>query len=143
MQPIHTFGIIGGDKRQLFLAQALLRDGYQVMLAGFDTLREQGFDGLAGVDAALLYSDAVLLPLPSVRADKSVNAPFAASEIFFDDNRLQALCRKPVFCALRDRLVRAYPQLAQAALFDYAAREDFAVRNALPTAEGALELALR
>lgn len=143
MQPIQTFGIIGGDKRQLFLAQALLRDGYQVMLSGFDTLREQGFDGLAGVDAALLYSDAVLLPLPSVRADKSVNAPFAASEIFFDDNRLQALCRKPVFCALRDRLVRAYPQLAQAALFDYAAREDFAVRNALPTAEGALELALR
>lgn len=143
MQPIQTFGIIGGDKRQLFLAQSLLRDGYAVMLAGFGKLKEQGFDGLAGVDAALLYSDAVLLPLPSVRADKSVNAPFAESNIFFDDNRLQLLSRKPVFCAMRDRLLRAYPPLAQAALYDYAAREDFAVRNALPTAEGALELVLR
>ena len=66
MQPIQTFGIIGGDKRQLFLAQALLRDGYQVMLAGFDTLREQGFDGLAGVDAALLLGGYFLgLPILS------------------------------------------------------------------------------
>ena len=45
-QPIKTFGIIGGDKRQLFLAESLLRDGCQVILAGFNRLREQGFENL-------------------------------------------------------------------------------------------------
>ena len=143
MRPIKTFGIIGGDRRQVYLARSLKSDGYNVLPAGFGKLKKQGFEGAVGVDSALLYSDAVLLPLPSVRADKSVNAPFADESIFFDENRLRLLCKKPVFAAMRDRLLRAYPQLRDAQIFDYAAREDFAIRNALPTAEGALETALR
>ncbi len=142
-QTIKTFGVIGGDKRQLFLAQSLLGDGFNVILAGFGKLRGQGFDNLSGVEAAVLYSDAVILPLPGVRADKSVNAPFATRNIFFSENELDALRQKPVFTAMRDRLLRAYPQLDGAQVYDYAEREDFAILNAVPTAEGAVELAMR
>ena len=31
---IRSFGILGGDKRQLFLADSLVKDGYRVMLSG-------------------------------------------------------------------------------------------------------------
>lgn len=140
---IKTFGIIGGDKRQLFLAESLLRDGCQVILAGFNRLREQGFENLSGVEAAILYSDAVLLPLPSVRADKSVNAPFSSKSIFFSDPELDLLRQKPVFAGMRDRLLRAYPKLDGAEIYDYACRDDFAILNAVPTAEGAVEIAMR
>lgn len=140
---IQTFGIVGGDKRQLFLAQSLLSDGYNVILAGFDKLRAQGFDALSGTEAAVLYSDAVILPLPSVRVDKSVNAPLSGRSLFFSEREQEELCRKPVFAAMRDRLLRAYPKLEDAQVYDYAAREDFAVRNALPTAEGAVETAMQ
>ncbi len=143
MSEIKTFGIIGGDKRQLFLAQSLLSDGYNVILAGFGKLREQGFDNLSGVEAAVLYSDAVILPLPGVRADKSVNAPMSTRSIFFSDAEQEVLCQKPVFTGMRDRLIRAYPKLDGAEVFDYAAREDFAILNAVPTAEGAVEVAMR
>ena len=139
---IKTFGIIGGDKRQLFLAESLLSDGYQVILAGFGKLREKGFDNLSGVEAAVLYSDAVILPLPSVRTDKSINAPLATRSIFFSESEQESLCEKPVFAAMRDRLLRAYPKLEGAAVYDYAARDDFAILNAVPTAEGAVELAM-
>ncbi|MBQ5686926.1 MAG: dipicolinate synthase subunit DpsA [Ruminococcus sp.] len=142
-QPIKTFGIIGGDKRQLFLAQSLLNSGCNVILAGFGKLRDRGFDNLSGVEAAVLYSDAVILPLPCVRADKSVNAPFAARSIFFSEAEQRALREKPVFAAMCDRLVRAYPLLDGGQLYDYAAREDFAILNAVPTAEGAVELAMQ
>lgn len=138
-----TFGIIGGDKRQLFLAESLLKDGFNVLLAGFGKLREQGFENLSGTDAAILYSDAVILPLPSVRADKSVNAPMSERSIFFSDGALSVMKTKPVFAAMRDRLLRAYPLLDGGEVFDYAARDDFAVLNAVPTAEGAVELAMR
>ncbi|MBQ1807673.1 MAG: hypothetical protein II012_08585, partial [Ruminococcus sp.] len=121
-QPIKTFGIIGGDKRQLFLAQSLLNSGCNVILAGFGKLRDRGFDNLSGVEAAVLYSDAVILPLPCVRADKSVNAPFATRSIFFSEAEQRALCEKPVFAAMSDRLVRAYPLLDGGQLYDYAAR---------------------
>ncbi len=137
------FGIIGGDKRQLFLAESLLRDGHKVALAGFGRLRDQGFDNLSGVEAAVLYSDAVILPLPSVRADRSLNAPLSSKSIFFSDAEIEILRRKPVFAAMRDRLLRAYPKLEGAQVYDYAARDDFAVLNAVPTAEGAVETAMR
>ena len=140
---IKTFGIIGGDKRQLFLAQSLIEDGFNVVLAGFGKLKDKGFNSLSGVEAAILYSDAVILPLPSIRADRSVNAPFSEKSIFFSDEQLDKLCKKPVFASFRDRLLRAYPKLENARVFDYSEREDFAVLNAVPTAEGAVELAMR
>ena len=143
MSDLKTFGIVGGDKRQLYLAQSLLQDGYNVILAGFDALRDQGLSSLSSVDAALLYSDAVILPLPSVRADKTLNAPHAPQPILFSELQQRLLCEKPVFAAMRDRLLRAYPALEEAPLFDYAARDDFAILNAVPTAEGAVELAMR
>ena len=140
---IKTFGIIGGDKRQLFLAQSLLEDGCGAILAGFGKLREHGFRALSGVEAAVLYSDAVILPLPSVRADRSINAPFSEKSIVLSEEQQALLCKKPVFAAMSDRLFRAYPMLKNASVYDYASRDDFAVLNAVPTAEGALELAMQ
>lgn len=143
MSSIKIFGIIGGDKRQIFLAESLLRDGYGVILAGFDKLKGQGFNNLSDVRAAALFSDAVILPLPCVRSDKSLNAPFASQNIYFSDDELDALCKKPVFAGMRERLLRVYPKLENAEVYDYAARDDFAILNALPTAEGAVEIAMR
>lgn len=139
---IRSFGILGGDKRQLFLADSLIKDGYRVMLGGFDNLRSIGEITIADVRTALGYSDAVLLPLPSVRADGSLNAPFAASTLYFDEEEQELLKQKPVFASMKDRLIRAYPALKSARIYDYAARDDFSVLNAVPTAEGAVECAM-
>ena len=139
---IRSFGILGGDKRQLFLADSLVKDGYRVMLGGFDNLRSLGEIAIADVRTALGYSDAVLLPLPAVRADGSLNAPFAKSTLYFDEEEQELLKQKPVFASMKDRLIRAYPALKGAKIFDYAARDDFSVLNAVPTAEGAVECAM-
>ena len=66
-----------------------------------------------------------------------------AAVIFFSAGELEVMRQKPVFAAMRDRLIRAYPALDGAEVFDYAARDDFAVLNAVPTAEGAVEVAMR
>ena len=139
---IKTFGILGGDKRQLFLADSLVKDGYSVILGGFDNLRSVGNISIADIRTALNYSDAVIFPLPSVRSDGSLNASFANTNIFFDEEELEILKSKPVFASMRDRLIRAYPSLKSAKIYDYAARDDFAILNAVPTAEGAIECAM-
>lgn len=139
---IKTFGILGGDKRQLFLADSLVKDGYSVILGGFDNLRSVGNISIADIRTALNYSDAVIFPLPSVRSDGSLNASFSNTNIFFDEEELEILKSKPVFASMRDRLIRAYPVLKSAKIYDYAARDDFAILNAVPTAEGAIECAM-
>lgn len=143
LNDIKTFAVIGGDKRQLFLADSLTRDGFRVILAGFDNLLSIGAITLADIPTAVNYADAVILPLPSVRADGSLNTPFAAEKHYLDDNTVSVLKRKPVFAGMADKLLRAYPELKNGEVYDYANRDDFAVLNAVPTAEGAIERAMK
>lgn len=139
---ITTFGIIGGDKRQLFLAKSISDSCYDVILGGFDKLQSNGNLVLADVETAILESDAVIFPLPSVRTDRSINTPFSDRTVFLDERKIKALMQKPVFVAMRDKFLKAYPQLSDARVFDYSAKEEFAILNALPTAEGAVECAM-
>ncbi len=137
-----TFSILGGDKRMLFLARSLCGDGKRVLLGGFDNLKSLGAPVITDVGSAVRYADAVIFPLPCVRADGSLNTVFSDGSVFLTEEEQQAVLRTPVFTSMKERLVRAYPSLKAGMIYDYAAREDFAVRNALPTAEGAIERAM-
>ncbi|MCD8027022.1 MAG: dipicolinate synthase subunit DpsA [Clostridiales bacterium] len=140
---IRTFGIVGGDKRQLFLGKSISDSCCDVIMGGFDKLQSTGALTLADVKTAVLESDAVIFPLPSVRGDSSINTPFSDRTVILDKEEQSSLIHKPVFVAMKDKFLRAYPSLADARVFDYAARDEFAILNALPTAEGALECAIR
>lgn len=139
---IRTFGIVGGDKRQLFLARSISDSCCDVILGGFDKLSCMGALTLADVRTAIFESDAVIFPLPSVRADGSINTPFSERNVILDEEETDELMRKPVFVSMRDKFIKAYPVLKNARIFDYAAKEEFAILNALPTAEGAVECAM-
>lgn len=139
---ISTFGIIGGDKRQLFLAKSISDSCYDVILGGFDKLQSTGALVLADIKTAVLESDAVIFPLPSVRTDRSINTPFSDNSIILNEEEISALIKKPVFVAMRDKFLKAYPQLENGRVFDYSAKEEFSILNALPTAEGAVECAM-
>lgn len=136
--------IIGGDVRQLYLAQDLQADGHEVRLYGFE-LREEVRGGkiLKSVLAdALENVDCVLLPFPCENERGNINAPFSEKEItyaaFFN-----ALSNSgtPVFCGrITERLQKA-ADAAGAELIDYE-REELIIKNAVPSAEGALQIAM-
>ena len=71
-ESIKTIGIIGGDKRQLYLADSFIKDGLRVILGGFDTLKSVGDIAITDVTSAVSYSDIIILPLPSIRSDGSI-----------------------------------------------------------------------
>ena len=132
---IDTIALLGGDKRQLFCAKALCDKGYNVLLAGFDLLESYGNLKLCDLDTALEKADAFILPLTGVKGDV-IPCYFSDKEIKINKNLKKALCKKPVFTGRADSLkgVEAY---------DLLKREDFAVKNAVPTAEGALCVAIK
>lgn len=140
---IRTFGIIGGDKRQLFLAKSISDSCYDVLLGGFDSLESYGSLSLCNVKKAISESDALIFPLPSIRTDGSLNTPFSNENILLDGDDIEIILKKPVFTTMKNRFLKAYPRLSNGEIFDYGARDDFAILNALPTAEGAIECAMR
>lgn len=143
MIDIKSFGIIGGDKRQLFLAKAIYDSGYSVMLGGFDKLQSTGAFALGDIKSVAAKSDVLILPVPSVRADGSINTPFSNECTVLDDELIKIMLKRPIFIAMKDKFLKAYPQFENAEIFDYATKDEFAILNALPTAEGAVEVAMK
>ena len=132
--------VIGGDRRQVRLAKLLAEDGHTVHTLGLGPVGGgvKEAESLAG--AAL--ADCVVLPLPVAAPGGTLNAPLAAESIPLE-GVFAALGPGQVICAGRvDAVTEALARDRGLTLHDYFAREELAVANAVPTAEGAIQIAL-
>lgn len=137
------FWVVGGDMRQIHLAQLLAQDGHTVHTYALD----QG--GHAAPDAqphlscdGISRADCVILPLPVCSAPGTLSTPLSAQEHALAPI-LDLLSPAQVVCGGRfdpDTL----KILAECGLtaHDYFDREELTVANAVPTAEGAIQLAM-
>lgn len=137
-----SFAIIGGDKRQLYCARSLSDDGYAVALGGFDSVAEMKNIEITTPFEAALMSEIIILPLPCVNQKGLIPAPFSKEDISLTGELVSAMKGKRIFCGMKGRLEPVCPVLSSST-FDYYDREEFAVCNAVATAEGALEIAMR
>lgn len=128
--------VIGGDKRMLFAARAFMLEGCEVSISGFDGLMSLCNIRIEEAYSAAETADILILPLPPVRGCM-VNAPFTSSEIAIEE-LAQAAGHKPVFSGFAAKIAPYFG----GKVYDYSAREEFALRNAVLTAEGALQLIL-
>ena len=140
---IETFAVIGGDLRFAYLAGQLAADGYKVITTGFD-----GADlppcvtGCTNPSQAASLADFVILPMPVTTDGSILNAPFSRSRITLDEV-LSALkpSQKLVGGAISNE-VREEVESRGLSIVDYLHRDELAVYNAVPTAEGAIQLAM-
>jgi dipicolinate synthase subunit A len=124
-----TFTVIGGDQRSFFAAKRLREQGFPTEILALKN--EKSF-----LPSENISTDVVLLPLPVTRDGKHLFAPEAKDPILLKD----------VFAAISERTVifgGNIGEFADARTVDYGKREAFALMNAVPTAEGALLLALQ
>lgn len=139
----HTLNIwvIGGDLRQAKLAQLLRSDGHAVHTFGLENAPEgvlEGEESLAGVERA----DCVILPLPVTGDGAVLNAPLARGEIKVEQV-LDSLCSEQLICGGRvDEQTLSMAKERGLILHDYFSREELAVANAVPTVEGAIQIAM-
>ena len=134
--------VVGGDQRQVCLAGLLAADGHTVHTFALERAGEipetEEEEDLAGLDLA----DCVVLPLPALGEDGTVNTPLSRKTLSLEAvlDRLrpgQVVCAGRVETAAREAALRR-----GLAIHDYFAREELAVANAVPTAEGAIQIAL-
>lgn len=133
------FAVVGGDRRQIALANLLAAEGVPVYCAGFEQSPHL-LTGTASTDplTAVLMADTVILPMPPTRDGKTLNAPLSTYRVLLDDDFCAALRGKAVFVGIAGKLREISPGFAKLNLFDYYANESFLLRNAQATAEGAL-----
>ncbi len=135
MKPI--LSILGGDMRQVYLARLLLEDGKDVITWG---LEKGGAPKGVGLDQAL-RAGVLLLPLPVCRGGR-LNLPLTDTELeagrLWPRLRYDQLLLGGMTGELSPRLMADYGLT----LLDYYDREETQAANAVPTAEGAIQLAM-
>ncbi|MBQ2889055.1 MAG: dipicolinate synthase subunit DpsA [Clostridia bacterium] len=124
--------IIGGDSRIDYLLKALCDEGY-------DAVR---FDGSEPLKKALDKSDAVILGLPCSRDDKSVDAPDLSEEVLIKDLFKMMGSGKLLLAGKMSQAVKAVADVFSVRWVDYFQRDEFEILNAIPTAEGAIQIAM-
>ena len=115
--------ILGGDKRQKYLCENLKNQGY---------ITEHITSG-EGIKTKIENSDIIILPLPATKDKITVFNTFSDNKIYLSDlkeftNRQLILTCNYDFCEKN--------------CIDYNKSEGFAIKNAIPTAEGAIALAV-
>ena len=135
--------VMGGDLRQAKLAQLLAEDGHTVHTYALGEPQDTVPD--LAVETTLRRAgkaDCVILPLPVTAGSGLLNAPLSLLEhplapILDQLTPHQFLCGGRV-----DQAVYTMVKERGLTIYDYFAREELAVANAVPTAEGAVQLAM-
>ena len=136
------FGIIGGDKRQLSVANAIRTDGYNVYISCFEKI-DYLKDSLQPWKDTVLYSDILILPLPLTKDGETLNTPFSNKKIVMNEEFAGHFKGKKVFCPTKEKLLKTSRKWQDIQIYDFLDREEMQVGNAVPTAEGAIEIAIR
>ena len=129
------FIVMGGDERAAALCRLLAEDGHGVFPMALDAvLPQQGPPDYRG-------SDGLILPLPAERGGL-LNAPLCAAKLSIDEALAAVPAGTRVYAGMAGERLRQVCAEKGLRLYDYFEREDFQIKNAALTAEGALSLLL-
>ena len=136
-----VFTILGGDMRSAVLADLIKSDGNEVMLYGFDKLKQHKGKN-SSIKDVITKAKFVIGPLPFSDDNEKIHAPFFTEEIMIEEV-LKYLNESQLFMGgkINSRIIdKASDQ--EVKIVDYFAREEMQVLNAIPTAEGAIQTAM-
>ena len=134
-----NFWLLGGDGRQAALAGLLAEDGHGVHTFALERAPgaacQRTLEGLG-------LAHCVILPLPAGDGAGGLNAPLSGVRCPLGEI-VRAMEPGQLLCAgMADEGLRGLARERGLVLRDYFAREELAVLNAIPTAEGAIQIAL-
>lgn len=141
-----TFAFIGGDKRQLCAAAQTASEGYKVRIFGFCKSEEppdKKLSVFASAAECVRGADVIVLPMPFSTDKSTVNAPLCDVNILLSEVTCAAEKDAVIFGGKLDCVFEEMCKEAGVRTIDYASREELAVMNAIPTAEGAIEVAMK
>ncbi len=138
------FAVIGGDSRFVYLAKSLVKSGIETVAYGFD-LSDGDCDAVKcrSLSDALAGVNCIILPVPYTKDGIYINSPYFSKNITVEEV-FKCLCGKTyVFAGKCDEMLKKAAAECGAVLYDYMDNESIAVLNTVPTAEGAIEIAMK
>lgn len=138
---------VGGDDRQLRAANRVAENGTQISVLGFSKENTNKMPDsvslIENIDDNKFDYTAVVLPLPYSSDGVNINAPQIKQKLPVEELLKKLPPKSCVLAGKCDSLLRKLAASRNITLIDYFDREDLQILNAVPTAEGAIQIAMQ
>ena len=144
MDKFIKFGIVGGDRRIVEAAKVLRKNGHSVSVWGIDSEYFEEDLCKATYEETVKDVDVLILPTPPSEDEVRVNCPLFTKESGVKIHKLlDAVSSSTVIMGGRiSPRLREFAAKRNLKIFDYFNREELLIKNAVPTAEGAIGIAI-
>lgn len=136
--------VLGGDDREVILVHALVTMGATVTVAGFPRdMVCHGALAVNSVDEACREAEIVIMPLPGTSPEGVIRAVYTDEPLILTFSALQKLPANAVVIIGSARpFLKQWCEILKISLLEIAEIDEIAIPNSIPTAEGALQIAM-
>lgn len=128
--------IIGGDNRQLHMADFLEEKGFEISIYGLNSEKRKCPDNLK---ETIYKSEVIVFPLPLTKDGKNINSAIPIKESI--DDILSVIDEnKIVFGGIIGKGIENKLKKKNIRYFDYFLREELTLKNTVPTVQGILKI---
>lgn len=137
--------LLGGDERQIYMARALAQYGWSISVWGLGACdaRICPAQTVSNLEDALKDARVLLLPLPASIDGIRVNCPLDRDSSLRFSTLLELWKGNIILGGKLPPVLQSLKNTREIRLIDYFDHEILQLKNALPTAEGALAIAMR
>lgn len=136
--------VLGGDDRELILVGELVKMGATVAAVGFP--KEKVCPGafvVNSVEEACKDAEVVILPLPGTNPEGVIRAVYAEEKLCLTENAVKTVAEGAlVIIGTARPFLHEWSCSYGFSLREIAEQDDIAILNSIPTAEGALQIAM-
>lgn len=134
--------VVGGDAREHEIIAALRADGAEVAVAARPS-GESGAVWHATVGEAMAGAAALILPMPGVDVRGRIYAPLVPDQHMLSESDLAGLLPgAPVFVGIARGILSGAATRIEHPVIELADNDEVAIMNSIPTAEGAVQMAM-
>ncbi|QGG48234.1 dipicolinate synthase subunit DpsA [Heliorestis convoluta] len=138
-----SLAVVGGDKRDQILIQRLIELGAKINVIGLPVDDCEQISIKNHLSHALTNAAALLLPMPGIDPQGKVYAPLYDKKLYLNDEELQTLpTGAPIFVGVARPKLRQMAEKRGAPIIEVAEMDEFAILNSVPSAEGAIQMAM-
>lgn len=136
--------VIGGDDRELYMISELQKLGAYIIGVGFEkAVPIEGLSLVASQREAVGQVDALLFPMYGTDERGVVKAKYSNSTIILNKEVLQAIpAHVPLFIGWARPLLKSAAEMMGIQIIETAKLDQIAILNSIPSAEGAIQMAM-
>lgn len=134
----NTFLILGGDERSLYLGEFLEKQKYVVCYYAFSDT-----NCFSSLSEAIKDASFIILPLPFTKDRLTLNAPLFEENIEIKDILTLITDKHTLFGGQLPESFKENLREKGVAFYDYFLLDELAIYNAIPTAEGVVEILIK